>query len=367
MRGELSKIHRKASLARFVFPRGRAIKRLSNIVRNELEFRAGKVKLGSMPYALFLDVACMCTLRCPLCYLGQGMEGRPQGIMSMETFCRVVDEFRDYAIVAHLCIRGEPLMNKQLPEMIAYAESARLMTIISTNLNLLDEKTADQLIESGLKKVVISFDGATEETYKIYRVGGDFTKVLKNIDILKRVKRQKRTRFPRIVLQFLIFRFNLHEVPKIRELARSLEVELSLQQGCVGGPGYEPYTGKHSQEVVDHWIVPPEVFLKAASTSKDRPSTSFDYYRNEETLCDEKCSFLWKTAYINWDGSVSPCCFVYQKDRDVGNIHQESFRRIWNNRKFQHARSLFLDSSAPENRETTICDSCRMYKQSPRT
>jgi len=360
---QLGAVHRKASLARFIFPTGKVAKRLTNIARNEWEFRTGKAKLRSIPYVLFLDVACMCTLKCPLCYLGQGRKGRTKGKMSMETFQRAIDEFQDYSVAAHLYIRGEPLLNKHLPEMVAYAEGAHLLTSISTNLNLLDADFAGQLIDSGLKKIVVSLDGASEETYKTYRVGGDFDRVLDNIRMLNELKKQRGTVFPRIILQFLIFKFNLHEVPKVRQLAESLGVELSLQQGCLGGPGYEPFTGKHSPELIDRWIVRPEVLLRALGTPEGHPGLFFDYYGSEESLCDERCFFLWKTAYINWDGSVSPCCFVYQEDRDFGNIHQERFRKIWNNTKFQHARSLFLDSSSSQEEKSIICDSCRMYKQ----
>ena len=359
----MSKALKKAALARFAFPRDKSATRLVNIIRNEWEFRSGKVKLKSIPYVLFLDVACACTLKCPLCYIGQRKRGRPRGMMGMDTFCKAVDDFRDHAIAAHLYIRGEPLMNKLLPEMVAYADNARLMTSISTHLNMFDERTAERLIESGLKKIVISLDGASEETYKTYRVGGDFAKVLSNIRLINRVKRQKRSLCPKVILQFLIFKFNLHEVPEIRRLAGELGAELSLQQGCLSGPKYEPFAGAHSAELIERWIVRPEVFLSALGESSDSPGLFLDYYREGGPLSDDKCLFLWKTAYINWDGSVSPCCFVYKKDWDFGNIQQESFRRIWNNSKFQHARSLFRESSPHGKQDSTVCDSCRQYRK----
>ncbi len=360
----VSKVRSQAALVRFLFQTRYAAKRLTNLAMNESEFRSGKIALKSLPSFLFLDVACVCTLKCPLCYLGQGLEGRSRGKMSMDTFCRAIDEFRDHGIVAHLYIRGEPLMNKQLPEMIEYANRAHLMTVISTHLNLLDKGMAEALIDSGLKKLVVSLDGATEETYSTYRVGGNWDDVLRNIEVLNEMKRRKKARFPKIVLQFLVFKFNLHEVGPIKRLADSLGVELSLQQGCLGGPLYEPYTGEHSPELIDRWIVPPDVLQDALSSTGSRPGVLFDYHRKDETLCDERCFFLWKTAYINWDGNVSPCCFVYQQDRDFGNIHHEPFRNIWNNPKFRHARSLFLEASTGrEGRETAVCDACRMYRK----
>jgi radical SAM protein with 4Fe4S-binding SPASM domain len=359
----LSKARSQASLARFVLPKRQAGKRLANILRNEWEFRAGRSELKSLPYLLFLDVACMCTLKCPLCFLGQGLKGRPRGRMSLETFRRAIDEFRDYAIVVHLYIRGEPLMNRELPEMITYADRARLMTVLSTNLNSMDREMAETLIDCGLKKLIVSVDGATEETYETYRVGGNLSKVLENIRVLNEMKHRKGTVFPKVVLQFLVFKFNLHEVPDIRRLADSMGVALSLQQGCLGGPLYEPYTGEHSQELIEKWIVPHEVLIDVLSKYGSRPGVLFDYHRKDGILCDEKCFFLWKMAYINWDGSVSPCCFVYREDRDFGNIHEEDYRTIWNNSEFRHARSLFRDASSSAGPRPTICDSCCMYRK----
>jgi len=362
MRAKISRVQHAASLARFVLPRDQMLRRLANAWRVEREFRTGRVRLQSLPYLLFLDVACMCTLKCPLCYLGQGMKGRPKGLMSLETFRKAIDEFREVALLAHLYIRGEPLMNPRLPEMIAYANDARLVTSISTNLNLLDEGTAGRLIDSGLKNLIVSLDGATEETYKVYRVGGNFAKVLDNIRLLQRKKRQQKSLYPKITLQYLVFKFNLHEVPAIRRLSRTLGVDLSLQQGCLGGPGYEPYTGKRSPELIDQWIVPLESFLDQLGPRKRRPSILFDYYRADRTLCDQRCFFLWKAALINWDGNVSPCCFIYDRESDFGNIHQDRFRTIWNNDKFRHSRSLFLSASAGRA-ERTVCDACCIFSQ----
>ena len=359
----LKKIIRRAGAAAFVFPPALASKRLVNIARNEWEYRSGKSSLKSLPYVLFIDVACACTLKCPLCFIGQGAPGRPRGIMKPETFRGVIDEFCDHAVVAHLYIRGEPLLNRHLPEMIAYADDAHMLTSISTNLNRLDEETAERIVASGLKKLTVSLDGATEETYAVYRVGGDFEQVLENIRLLQRIKEREGVAHPRIILQFLVFKFNIHEVPAIGRLSESLGVELSLLQGILGGPEYEPFTGKHTQALIDRWIVRPERLLEALGEDRDGAGLFFDYFRGSEPLSDSKCLFLWKTAYINWDGSVSPCCFIYRKDLDFGSIAGHGFREIWNGPEFRHARSLFTDASEVRSSTRTVCDSCRHYRQ----
>jgi len=363
MKAIVKSIIRRTASAGFVFPPALAAKRLANIARNEWEYRSGKRTLTSLPYVLFIDVACACTLKCPLCFIGQGAPGRPRGLMESETFRKVIDEFRDYAVVAHLYIRGEPLMNRRLPEMIAYADDAHMLTSISTNLNRLDEETAERIVASGLKKLTVSLDGATAETYRTYRVGGDFEQVLENIRLLQRIKEREGVAHPRIILQFLVFKFNIHEVPAIRRLAESLGVELSLLQGILGGPEYEPFTGEHTQALVDRWIVRPEKLLEALGEDRDGAGLFFDYFRGSEPLSDSRCLFLWKTAYINWDGSVSPCCFIYRKELDFGSIADGSFRGIWNNPEFRHARALFTDASQARSKTRTVCDSCRHYRQ----
>ena len=72
--------------------------------------------------------------------------------------------------------QGEPLLNPHLSEMIRSASDAGLYTIVSTNAQALDRETAKRLVASGLRRIIISMDGLSQEAYEAYRQGGDVEK-----------------------------------------------------------------------------------------------------------------------------------------------------------------------------------------------
>ena len=61
-------------------------------------------------------------------------------------------------------------------------------------------------------------------------------------------------------------------------------------------------------------------------------------------------------SVINWEGSVLPCCSVYSEKHSFGNIKEDSFRNIWNNKKYISARREVLGR---KNNAKTVCHICR--------
>ena len=53
--------------------------------------------------------------------------------------------------------------------------------MINTNATLLEENMNRKLIERGLTRIRIGFDGATADTYEKIRIGANFHKVKDNI------------------------------------------------------------------------------------------------------------------------------------------------------------------------------------------
>jgi radical SAM protein with 4Fe4S-binding SPASM domain len=50
----------------------------------------------------------------------------------------------------------------------------------------------------------------------------------------------------------------------------------------------------------------------------------------------------WNYPAINWDGSLSPCCFDNENLFDLGNVFESSFKKVWNNEKFISLRKKLL-------------------------
>ena len=71
------------------------------------------------------------------------------------------------------------------------------------------------------------------------------------------------------------------------------------------------------------------------------------------------CTWLYRTAFINWDLGVSPCCNYYtgEKNHDFGNLKDQTFSVIWNSDKYIEARRMFKEGNGNYSNEN-ICHKC---------
>ena len=76
-----------------------------------------------------------------------------------------------------------------------------------------------------MKKIIISLDGVTQETYETYRVGGNLNKTLQAIKFINVEKKAQNSRFPAIELQMIVFRHNEHEIETFKKIARKMKVQ----------------------------------------------------------------------------------------------------------------------------------------------
>ena len=317
----------------------------------ELEFRSRRTRLIGRPYHLFVDPVNSCNLRCPLCPTGLNLKGREKGKMSPQVFDRVLRELGPYAFQILLYNWGEPLLHENIFDYVKSADNLGIETWLSSNLNILSDEAARAVVSSGLRHLILSLDGTNPESYAEYRIGGDFHRVVENAKRLHRVKQKMESPLPHVTLQFLVFQHNAGDVPRVRALASEIGADdVSIQSGYLGGKGQTPFIGSSdTRALIEKWLVKDPAF-----------QGDFDYFRSDGVLNPNPCHFLWRTATINWDGSLSPCCCVYETSTDFGNIMEEPFATLWNNKLFRSARAHFRsgqDVEAPKN----ICHKCRVF------
>ena len=101
-----------------------------------------------------------------------------------------MDECGPYLWELNLYNWGEPLLNKELFEMVKYSKNFKVNVSISTNLNHFNNSICSDLVLSGLDHVVVSLDGTSQESVSKYQVGNDFKKVVANIKKLTNCKRE---------------------------------------------------------------------------------------------------------------------------------------------------------------------------------
>ena len=267
--------------------------------------------------------------------------------MPFANFKRFIDPLADHALLVTLHNWGEPFLNKDIYKMVAYAKSKGLATRLSSNLYEMNYKDLERVVDSGLNHIKVSLDGASEQTYAKYRVGGHFQQVFNNLKALVEIKRRRRSAFPLVEWQFLVMRHNEHEIPKVRELAEELGIDL-VTFGAIS-LSEAPYDGTYDQKLAAEWL--PQHHLQ------------YRHRYGTESFYDGPCFFLWESLTINWDGGVAPCCVLDDPMMDFGNTLNESIPSIWNNEFYQSARREFNPQYRGKSDCRTACLPCKIFSK----
>ncbi|HLQ60237.1 MAG TPA: radical SAM protein [Candidatus Acidoferrales bacterium] len=323
-------------------------RRLANLLLVESERQLGLTKLRGRPYVIFVDPINLCNLRCPLCATGMGEINRVRQKMDLEHFKRVIDAMSPWAYEVSLYNWGEPLLHKDIFEMVGYARAKNLSTVMSSHLSV-KPHLMDSLLESGLEELTVSIDGVTQETYEKYRVNGKLDLVFSNLRHLLQRRAELGLKTPSVEWQFIVFKHNEHEVEDARRLAGEIGVDL-IRFIPAGLPfDADP---ERKRELARTWFS-----TKAEMRYQDPDSASFV---NAPFRQRGGCYYLYRSATVNPDLGIAPCCIVYNDQYDFGSLLQKDFNAIWNNDRYRSARAEFSRIGVSPGKQT-VCKSCQIF------
>jgi len=271
--------------------------------------------IGDFPLHLDIEPTNTCNLRCPFCATTHNKYNK--GFMPEAVWKKILDEAGPNGLYSlKFTYRGEPLLHRDLPEMVRYAKEAGVMDVyFNTNAVKLDEPMIRALIDAGLDRISISFEGNTPEVYEKYRVGAEFSRVVKNIETLRAIKKELGVEKPLVRIQTVL-------VPELR--------------------------GKE-KEYADFW-----------STRADE--VAYLDMKDEEGNPDHRgivdnwaCPQIFQRMTITWDGTILPCVHDIYEWMSLGKIGRTTLREAWNSEAAQHYRHLHKTGKA---HEIKACDRC---------
>lgn len=337
------------------FLRKYTFRRLLNLLVTEVQYKLKSEYLHNYPIAITIEPGNICNLRCPLCPTGQRDKSTSHGFMEFSIFKKIIDEIGEYLLLLRLYNWGEPLLNKDLTKMVEYATSRGIDVKFSTNLSLeLSEQRAEDVIKSNLRKIYISANGASDETYKKYHVDGDFSKVMHNMRLLLDKKKELNNNFTELIWLFHVFKHNEHEIDEAKKIAKEMGIRLSINKmrTDMGKEVFE--TAKDAIKRDGEWL-------------PENPEYRIFDVETATTKKQFVCNLLWKETVINWDGSVMPCCFIYSDKHSYGSIKDKPFKDVWNNEFYIAARKELAieqtDSGETDNNvskgKCVVCGVCK--------
>jgi radical SAM protein with 4Fe4S-binding SPASM domain len=293
------------------------------------------------PVFVSVEPADFCQLACPECPVGNSKSYAKKGkTLPLEHFKKNIDELKETLIHVIFYFQGEPLLNKNLTEMIEYAHQAGIYTSTSTNAQSITEKTAEKLALSGLDKLIVSIDGTTQETYEKYRVGGSLDKAVNAVKLLVEAKKKCGRTSPAIEIQFLVLKTNEHQIGEIKKLTKETGADkLSLKSAQL----YDFENGHKLLTSID----------KYARYKKGKEGKW--YLKNK---LKNHCLRLWSGAVINISGEVLPCCFDKKSAFSFGNTTVKSFYECWTSQEAEDFRKNILKN----RKQFEICRNCSSKK-----
>jgi radical SAM protein with 4Fe4S-binding SPASM domain len=314
----------------------KAINSFKIILSYFLSRSIGRPIIWGLPINISIEPTTSCNLRCPECPSGLRSFSRPTGMLQHENMKRWISDLKNNLISITFYFQGEPYLNPDFLSLVKTASENNIYTVTSTNAHYLNPDNANKTVISGLNKIIISIDGASQDVYESYRIGGNLSKVIDGTKNLIHAKKQLKSRTPHIVFQCVVFSTNEHQIDDIKKIGKELGVdEITFKTAQV----YDFENGNP--------LIPTQT--KFSRYSKNNNGK----FEIKNKLLNH-CWKMWHSCVITWDGKIVPCCFDKDASHSLGSLKDKSFASIWNGNEY----SMFRKNLLISRKEIDICKNC---------
>ena len=289
-----------------------------------------------LPFSVSIEPTTSCNLRCPECPSGLRSFTRPTGMLNPDLLDDFLNQTDSHLVYLNFYFQGEPFLHPSFLDLVERCVRRSIFTSTSTNAHYLNIQTAEQVVRSGLHRLIVSLDGASQEVYASYRKGGNIDKVLQGIKNVAEARKRLGKRNPEIVVQNLLVKPNIHEKNQVENLAKTLGADRVVFK-----------TAQVYDLTADHQLVPDE-----PKYSRYRRTANGTLEIKNDLL--NQCWRMWSGCVVTWDGRVVPCCFDKDASHKMGSLKENAFAQIWNSESYNAFRQSILVSRSTID----MCKNC---------
>lgn len=281
-----------------------------------------------------------CTQACTSSCLHCGFASNPptSDALGTEESKRIADKIYDFGATYFGISGGEPLLRKDLPEIIGYAKNIGMNVSLITNGYFLDDKILDTLVRHGVR-VSLSVDGR-EEINELIRGKGAYVKAISAIE------KTSKAGLLDCLVATLVNVDPTHNNVSSEDMEHVIKLAEEYGARWVVIHGFIPFnkTKNHlskapsSQQYEKIWHQVYDLRLKYkgkpevnvycpffARVAKQRGLPDFESWFNNFFL--GRCSMAGKYMSVVENGDVIPCSF---NDRiRLGNVQNKALKQIW--------------------------------------
>ncbi|MCK7547454.1 pyrroloquinoline quinone biosynthesis protein PqqE [Marinobacter koreensis] len=299
------------------------------------------------PLWLLAELTYRCPLQCPYCSNPLDFAQTEQEL-STEQWISVLRQGREMGAAQLGFSGGEPLVRQDLPELIAEARKLGYYTNLITSGLGLTEARVEAFAEAGLDHIQVSFQASDPELNNA--VAGSRKAFEQKLAMAKAVKAAG---YP-MVLNFVIHRHNIHQMPDIIDLCERLDADYVELATCqYYGWAFENREGLMPSKAqlvrAEAEVNDSRARLQAKGSAMKLIFVTPDYYEERPKACMNGWGNLFLT--VAPDGTALPCHSARLLPIDFPNVKELGLREIWyDSPGFNHYRG---DEWMPEP-----CRSC---------
>lgn len=270
---------------------------------------------------VYVEITNVCNLHCDFC----PGTSRPAGAMSAADFCRVAEALRPCTEYLYLHVMGEPLLHRELPEILSCCHRLGFRVCLTTNGTLLGQRLPLLLDSPALHKVSVSL-----HSFEGNGGGAGLTEYVSNCLTSCRILSKNG------VLCALRLWNQGGEDTLNGEITAILSRELGEDVAAL-----EP-DGKGNRRLAPRlFLEPGERFIWPGSTENHGPDAQF-------------CYGLRQQIAVLWDGTVVPCCLDGEGRLALGNLFSQKLEDILAGPRAQAIRRGFDRRQPAED----VCRRC---------
>ncbi len=302
--------------------------RMGRFARNMNQFREAQKRIGlwrrsgksPKPYMVWVEPTNKCNLKCPKCPQASGI-GRPPVDMALDKFREIIDQIKSFKPILGLHHSGEPFMHGGIFNMIEYARSAGLETLISTNATLIHKENF-RIAGDGPTALTFSIDASNAADYEALHPGAPWERIERNV---------------------------AEYFDNWKKTANPTQTYLKI----VAGPA-----NRHKvNEIITAWSKYPFALVEVDEqfewpvTDEDVPIPVVP--RGWKAF---PCPAPWNWAAVLSNGTFAPCCYDAMGLFGGGNFLEEGFDAIWSGEKVEAMRRYVFDPA--NEKPVSPCRSC---------
>lgn len=270
-----------------------------------------------------------CNHRCIFCAVDY--VGYKPNYLKKDVILRDIKHMADNGLKSVICSgEGEPLLNKDLPEIVKGIKNYGVDVAMSSNGVLLDKDFVNECLDC-FTWIRFSVASTEPESYKKIHQGRkqDLQLVLDNLQYAAEFKKKNNLKTT-LGVQCLLIPDNLSQITEQAKILREIGVDYFT---------IKPYSQHlHSD---NHFVVDYESLLDLEKEIKQLETDTYKIYFRANAMqkmhhkkCYNQCLGLPFMTHIDAAGEVWPCiAHLGTEGFSYGNINEQTFEEIWNGQR----------------------------------